>query len=106
MKMYRFSSVLAYPWERVAKKTNEALALKAAINKKVQSLKAKVKSLEAEAHLTEGLHAIVSQWEKKLEAKRIVAVEDFHSLEEFTMIKLEFTTNSYLQGLVDCRAKV
>ena len=32
-------------------------------------------------------------------------VEAFYSLEKFMMAKLEFTTDSYLEGFVDCKAK-
>ena len=83
-------------------------------DEEVQSLKAKIRSLEvevidaqsqAEVHLTEGFHRVAAQWEK-MEAKKVAMAMAFHSSEELIAIKLEFTMDSYLEGFADCRAKV
>ncbi|KAG1362618.1 hypothetical protein COCNU_10G008370 [Cocos nucifera] len=100
---------------KASKKVDGILAIKFMADEEVRSLKAKLKAMEAkvaqawgqvEAQLTEGLQAMVSQWEKELESKKAAAVEAFHSSKEFTIIKLEFASESHMQGLADHKMKV
>ena len=47
-----------------------------------------------------------NKWKEKLEAAKVTAVDAFHSLEKLRKIKIEFGSESYLQGAADFKAKV
>ena len=60
---------------------------------------------QAEARVTYALYMVATYWEKKLETAKAEAVQDFHSSNYFLVFKLEFAVESYLESVVNYRAK-
>ena len=56
--------------------------------------------------LAEGLRTVAAIWENKLDAKKTVVTEAFHSSRALMVAMLEFTTNSCLEDIANCKAKV
>lgn len=56
--------------------------------------------------LAKALQTVEVQWEEQLWAAKKRAVKDFRTSIEYDKALIEFAVESYLQGMVDCRAKV